>query len=309
MRPNTCEWERPFHGFQQPAYLDRRIAFGNSYTYVQGTGSRYPSFIGSYLPDEFGFSAEELLSSKIVQNFTGTANAGPNWAEFLTGCGVEEGETCPRSCEIQLWDFAFAGADVSSEFLPAHHDYTIPLVNQTQRYLKWAEPVIGRDMDKSKALVAVWIGINDVIDSAGFTNVSLPEFYDELISAVVEESVQPLYDAGYKNFLFMNMPPLDRAPEGLVRGSLGVNKTMIDWWDEALDEQRRSFAAANPSAKAMVYDANRFLNRVMDEPDSYGIENTESFCRSYDNPKVTEHPETYGCRPLDEYFWHDAAHM
>lgn len=42
-----------------------------------------------------------------------TANRGPNWIEWLTGCGVEEGLTDPQSCKIQLWDFAFGGADVS----------------------------------------------------------------------------------------------------------------------------------------------------------------------------------------------------
>ena len=227
----------------------------------------------------------------------------------MTGCGAEKGYTSPRSCDIQLWDFAFAGAGVSEEFLPIHHDFTIPLVNQTQRYLKWAEPVLGPDMDKSKALVAIWIGINDIIDSAEFTDVSLPEFYDKLISAFVEQSVQPLFDEGYKNFLFPTMPPLDRMPMTLLGKGLPINKTMVDWWDEALVRNTRSFSDANRSAKTMVYDANTFLNRVLDDPDAYGIKNTDSYCRAYDNPKVAIHPELYGCRPLDEYFWYNAGHV
>ena len=229
--------------------------------------------------------------------------------ELLTGCGAVEGETSPRSCDIQLWDFAFAGAAVSEEFLPRHHEYTIPLVNQTQRYLKWAEPVLGQDMDKSKALVAIWIGINDLIDSAEFTNVSFPEFYDELISAVIQQSVQPLFDEGYKAFMFPTLPPLDKMPNGLLGGSNPINRTMVDWWDDALVRNARSFSDMNPSAKTMVYDANTFLNRVLDEPDDFGIKDTKSFCRAYDNPKVADHPQRYGCRPLDEYFWYNAGHM
>jgi hypothetical protein len=50
-----------------------------------------------------------------VQNFTGTAEGGPNWIEYLTGCGVKPGLTSPLTCKRQLWDFAFAGADVSEE--------------------------------------------------------------------------------------------------------------------------------------------------------------------------------------------------
>lgn len=93
-----------------------RIAFGDSYTFVQGTNG-YPnySFIGDYLPGQFAVTPSELWSDHIVQNFTGTAEGGPNWVEYLTGCGLKPGLTDPRSCKTQLWDFAFAGADVSEE--------------------------------------------------------------------------------------------------------------------------------------------------------------------------------------------------
>lgn len=255
------------------------------------------------------FSREKLLSDNIVQNFTGTANGGPNWIERVTGCGVESGETSPRSCDVQLWDFAFGGAHVSGELLPQNHDYTTPLVNQTQQYLTWGEPVIGKDMDKSKALVAIWIGINDVIESADSEDVSFPEFYDSLVSAIVEQSAQPLYEVGFKNFLFLNLPPLDRAPDSLVVKQNLPNQTMIGWWNDALEKHSSAFSAANPVAKAMVYDANGFLNRVLDNPEDYGIKNTKSYCSSSDKPGALEHPALYGCRPLDEYFWHNSGHM
>ncbi len=228
---------------------------------------------------------------------------------MLTGCGVETGETSPRSCKTQLWDFAFAGADVSEEFLPLHHDFTIPLVNQTQQYLTWAEPVIGRDMDKSKVLVAIWIGINDVNDSADFGDEALQEFYGRLITAVINQSVGPLYDAGYKNFLFVNLPPLDRTPKNLREERPRPNKTMIGWWNEALKRHSRSLSSANPAVKTMVYDANRFLNEVLDNPDPYGIMDTTSFCPSYAEPEVLTDPGKYGCKPLDKYFWYNSGHM
>lgn len=44
-----------------------RIAFGDSYTYVQGTKGRQNStFIGDYF--NFSFTEQELLDNKIVQN-------------------------------------------------------------------------------------------------------------------------------------------------------------------------------------------------------------------------------------------------
>jgi hypothetical protein len=93
-----------------------RIAFGDSYTYVQGTnGYTDYSFIGDYLPGQFAVTPSELWSDKIIQNFNGTAEGGPNWIEYLTRCGLNPGLTSPATCERQLWDFAFAGADVSEQ--------------------------------------------------------------------------------------------------------------------------------------------------------------------------------------------------
>ncbi|KAI1270424.1 carbohydrate esterase family 16 protein [Xylariaceae sp. FL1019] len=298
---------RPHFNWDDTKYL---LAFGDSYTYVQGTaGTQNFSFIGNYLPGDFSFTRDTLLNDKIVQNFTSTANGGPNWVEFLTGCGIDPGKTSPRDCDVQLWDFAFGGADVSVEFLAQHHNFTTPLVNQTQQYLKWAEPVIGRKMDKSKALVAIWIGINDMNDSSKFRNVSFPDFYDEIISAVFEQSVIPLFESGYKSFLFMNLPPLDRTQDNAASLTPLPNKEMIDWWDKSLAHHSHAFAAKHPSAKTMVYDVNTFLNYVMDNPDEFGIADTTHFCPDYANIDVLYHPEAYNCLPLDKYFWYNSGHM
>ncbi|KAI0438592.1 hypothetical protein F4803DRAFT_569466 [Xylaria telfairii] len=264
--------QKPHFHWDSTKYL---IAFGDSYTFVQGTAG-YPnySFIGSYLPGQFSFSPDTLLSNKIVQNFTGTAEGGPNWT-----------------------------------YLRQHHDFTIPLVNQTQQYLTWAEPVIGKGMDKAKALVVFWIGINDINDSSKFTNVSFPAFYSRLIDTVFTQSVRPMYEAGYKSFLFINLPPLDRTAVNVVSDSPLPNKTMIGWWGDSLARHSNVFAEKTRGVTAMVYDANKFLNGVLDDSEAFGIKNTTSYCLDYADPDVLVRPELHGCLPLDEYFWYNSGHM
>jgi hypothetical protein len=95
------------------------IAFGDSYTYVQGTLGRTNY---TFIHDNFdiSFTPQELLSNRILQNQTSTAEGGPNWVEHLTGCGVEPGLHEPRKCDIQLWDFAY-GMYLSYHFRQNNH--------------------------------------------------------------------------------------------------------------------------------------------------------------------------------------------
>ena len=201
------------------------ITFGDSYTYVQGTnGHQNYSFIGDAF--SLGFDAVDLLSDRIVQNQTATAEGGPNWVEFITGCGLKPGLTNPRDCEKQLWDFAFAGADISTEYTPLHHNFTVSLVNQTKQFQQYANPVLSKFVKPAKTLVGFWIGINDIGDSDK-DDVDFPTFYNELVGTLFQ-SVETVYDLGYKDFLIMQLPPLDRTPPNLVRvGGPLPNKTMV----------------------------------------------------------------------------------
>lgn len=132
-------------------------AFGDSYTFVQGTdGLANFSFIGDAF--DFSFSSETLLSNEIVPRFT--SSDGSNWIEFLTGCLSGRPSDCsPR----QLWNFAFAGADIDGNLLPLHHIFTVPLVDQVKQWYTYAANVIPRPARET--LTAWWIGINDTGDS------------------------------------------------------------------------------------------------------------------------------------------------
>ncbi|KAI1867891.1 uncharacterized protein JN550_006698 [Neoarthrinium moseri] len=297
----------------EPAFVwnETKIAFGDSYSFIQGTAGLLGfTFIGSGRADQIAFTPEELLTNEILQSYTATAEGGPNWLEFLTGCGLENG-TLPSTCDVQLWDFACAGAAVSDEYLPRHADYVNPLVNQTQQYLTYAEPVIGVDMDKSKALVAIWIGINDVVDTVNSLSDSIgyKDFWSEIISAIFSQSVQPMYDAGYRDFLLLNLPPLDRTSANQKLVLSRPSTRAIRYWNEKLAGQADVFAQDNSGANMMVYDANMFLNGVMDDPEPYGITNTRDYCDAWDEPDVATDPAKYGCEPLDQYFWFNSAHL
>lgn len=290
------------------------ITFGDSYSFIQGTaGTVNKSFIGSY--SDFSFSASKLLNNQIVQDYTGTSAGGPNWVEHLTGCAVENGQYSPTSCSIQPWDFAWSGASVGEQFLPRHTSRTVPLVNQTQQYLTYADPVLRSaanvNLDKSKSLVAIWIGINDVFDSRTYkpTNISFKNFWAQEIQAVFQQSVAPLAKSGFNNFLFLTLPPLDRIQSNQGKASPYPTKSALGWWNSALASQANAFQKSNAGTKCMVYDANTFLNGVMDNPGNYNITNTTNYCPGWQQSDVLTNPGKYGCIPMNQYFWFNAVHM
>ncbi|KAI5361937.1 Putative GDSL lipase/esterase, SGNH hydrolase superfamily [Septoria linicola] len=299
----------------KPAILDWNhikhvIAFGDSYTYVQGThGRQNYSFIGDN--QNFAFTPQQLLSDRIVQNQTGTSAGGPNWLEYLTQCGLKPGLTSPRDCQTQLWDFAFAGADITEELLPLHHNFSVQLDKQVEQFKIYANPVLEKrpvKINKEKTVVAVWIGINDINDSAKMV-VDFAEFYDQLMKHLFT-AMKQVSSLGYKKFLFMNLPPLDRTPANLVRtGGALPSKTMVDQYNTALSKHASSFAKKHSGTWSGVFDVNSYLNTVLDSAEGYGIKNVTGYCAAYNQPDIDADPGKYGCLPLKEYFWYNSGHV
>ncbi|KAL2872379.1 SGNH/GDSL hydrolase family protein [Aspergillus lucknowensis] len=319
------------HGFDWHS-IRHLVAFGDSYTYVQGIHGRTNySFIGDQF--DYAFNARKLLTNKIVQSQTGTSAGGPNWLEYLAGCGVEEGLTSPLSCKKQLWDFAFAGADISAEHLPLHHNYTVSFVNQITQYTTFAHPVLATPnshgshaiLNPESTLVAIWIGINDINDSAagndgyGAAIPSFPAFYNTLMSTLFD-SVSTLHELGYRNYLFLNLPPLDRNPanQDELPENRSPNATQVGWFNSALERHASLFRSrhgdgdgdGDDATTVLLFDAHSVLSGVLDSPGAYGIVNTTDFCPGYDQPDIGTNYEAYGCpTALETYFWYNSGHI
>lgn len=96
---------------------------------------------------------------------------------------------------------------------PLHHNFTLSYENQI---LQWKDNVKDQVwLDEGKTLVTSWIGINDIGDSARYKfpvyNASnFHDLYAEMIRAQFA-SIQDVYAAGYRHFLFLNLPPLDKT--------------------------------------------------------------------------------------------------
>jgi len=121
-----------------------------------------------------------------------------------------------------------------------------------------------------------------------------------------------LYANNARNFLFINAPPLDRAPqcEGIDEAS-----AFIKDWNTRLLELNRNFTNANPDASTWTFDANQLLNKALDEPKTWpqssGLKNVTESCGVYaysQKPSMHDFEEECGVR-YDEYAWKDPLHI
>ncbi|ETW81017.1 hypothetical protein HETIRDRAFT_240452, partial [Heterobasidion irregulare TC 32-1] len=263
-------------------------AFGDSYSFVQGT-TGFPNF--SFIGDAFhpAFTSEQLLSNEIVPK--NTSSDGSNWLELLTGCGQGH----PSKCKQQLWDFAFAGADIDKDlhvWLPLHHNFTVDLVDQVNQWAQYASDVIPHKPNKS-TMTFWWIGINDTNDVAGQNACNFNAFWNSEMDSYFR-AVELAYTVGLRGtHLFVNVPPGERTPASLPNPTkAAIQKQRIAEYNAALDARVDQFAAAHPTSTVLKFDANAWFNKVLNNYKMFGFSNITSYCTCKD----------------PTFFWYNTGH-
>ncbi|KAH7923816.1 putative lysophospholipase [Leucogyrophana mollusca] len=259
--------------------------FGDSYSFVQGTeGYANYSFIGDAF--NLAFTPAQLLSDRIVPH--NTSSDGSNWVEFLTGCY----DGFPSFCSRQLWDFAFAGADISLALLPLHHNFSVQLVDQVKQYAAYASDVLPHP--SGETMTAWWIGINDTGDSLqNATITDFAEFWDAEMTAYFE-AVDMAYESGLRGpQLFINVPPEERSPAWVDDATWGpVLKEHITTFNAVLAGYVQKFSEAHPDTPVVAFDAHTWFNSILDDAEQYGFTNITGYCECTD----------------PSYFWYNTGH-
>ncbi|KDQ56113.1 carbohydrate esterase family 16 protein [Jaapia argillacea MUCL 33604] len=118
----------------------------------------------------------------------------------------------------------------------------------------------GPPLNPGKTLYVIWIGIND----CGRT------WEDDLeeIMEVVSDALHDLYvKAGARNFLLVDVPPMDRSPGGVDQQTELAGRCST--WNTLLRSQASSFADESKQASVVVFSAHRVLSDILDDPTEY----------------------------------------
>jgi phospholipase/lecithinase/hemolysin len=160
-------------------------------------------------------------------------------------------------------------------------------------------------------LFTIFIGINDIGNSYASHNVTLlPIIFNELSSLV-----DRLYTSGARNFLFLNVPPIDLSPLTKTAGptSQALEAAAIKDWNTRLSSLSTSLAKRHTDATCFIFDTHRVFKRIMEHPCAYpqtcAYRNTTGFCKAYENGTTTVDYFDAACGvSVDEYLWLNSLH-
>ncbi|KAK6983963.1 carbohydrate esterase family 16 protein [Favolaschia claudopus] len=199
-----------------------------------------------------------------------TATPGENWIDVAT--------TKSNHSLVLTFNFAFSGATVSRDIVPPYADFVRTLPDQIDELVAWDNGNTKRVWRSDDALFSIWIGIND-IDLSYASDVNHTALTDKLITRYFEQ-VEDLYNLGARNFLFINVPPLNRTPSllGQPASVRAKEAGIIAYYNAQLREGVRAFRQRKRhqkrrEVKTWEYDAYEAFTRVLDRPGEYGFNN------------------------------------
>ncbi|GJE89904.1 hypothetical protein PsYK624_060160 [Phanerochaete sordida] len=225
-----------------------------------------------YLPLALGgrhWRGQRSLRNIVVFGDSYSKSSGSTWVDYLLKQRRKTDKTA------RAHNFASPGATAEDD-----------LAAQTARFFtsfpkrKTNKPP---QLDPDSTTYLLFLGIND----CGATDA------DELAPAV-ERMVDALHDlyvrAAARNFVLVDVPPVDRSPQAVSSGCDGEIAERVRMWNDLLRAQAAEFAAGSAHASVILFSAYTTFADVLDDPEGFDLGEDD--------------PETEGGG-----FWEDDLHV
>ncbi|KAL9000873.1 MAG: hypothetical protein Q9169_000628 [Polycauliona sp. 2 TL-2023] len=229
-----------------------------------------------------------------------TSSNGPNYVDFLT--------TTYNQSFIQTFNFGYGGATIDPSLIGSPYGSIVQSFRQQvqEEFLPTYATNSGIDWTGSNSL------FTDVILSYGQRNSTL-NF--QLIKSY-ENLVHQLYAAGARNFLFMNVPPVDRSPGQLARDKASQQSMAgyIGEFNFRLILLVYNLAVHYPATTVWLFDTNWLFARLLDNGplafrETAGYANLTDYCAAYQHGTLALTSLDPSCGvSVNAYLWLNDLH-
>lgn len=120
---------------------------------------------------------------------------------------------------------------------------------------------------------------------------------------IMFQSQEQLVMAGARDFVYINVVPFDRAPQGTSSPNPKVTTgnttpdlgSRISQWNSLLPQYANNFLSQHSNISVAVYDLHTLFETVLNNPTKYGFKDATSGCHTSECIWVDEGPHsTYG---------------
>jgi phospholipase/lecithinase/hemolysin len=145
-------------------------------------------------------------------------------------------------------------------------------------------------------LFTFFIGINDILNTYGMNNATLVP----LIFAQYRALVDDVYNSGARNFLFLDVPPLQNSPlSQTTPDRISIETIALKDWATRLGELVDHMRFQYKDVMAQTFSTYGVFEKIFKDARSFkqtqGLKQLSGFCN--------------GCKiPAEEYFWKDSVH-
>lgn len=251
------------------------------------------TFGDSYTTNGWSGHGNPLASHKIE-----CTTAGPNWAISLTDLVGHS----------TLIDLAVSGAVSDSDIIKSQ---PVDFRGQTTAFLNYVARSRNVPWTSRNSIFTITFGTNDVNLSFKNAQGNGTSVYSKDLTSYFN-TVDKLYNAGARQFVFNNVVPFDRAQIGIDQGGklAAKLKDNINEFNSQLAAKAASYCSSKRDITCQVFDTHTTFANVMDNYAAYGFATPSGYCAAYANQRtcnvVSQDRSCLG--PISSYVWWNDLH-
>ncbi|OUM60162.1 carbohydrate esterase family 16 protein [Piromyces sp. E2] len=202
---------------------------------------------------------------------------------------------------MTLWNFSMKGSVIDSRMVP-RDIFKTSLLNQYELYIK---KMIKRgkfynSWNSNDTLFSLWIGCNDIrfIKRNYNNNKKIPRLtlIFNIIIQNMFNTIEKMYKTGAKNFLILNIPPLDKAPLN-DSGKYNYYKYDVMHFNTSFNIKAEILAKKYKDINIIVYNTREEYEYIMNNYKEFNLIDGHS---KWSANKTAN---------LKNYFWLDRSHI
>lgn len=229
----------------------------------------------SYTKTGWDYEGTLPSSSNPFGNTGSTSSNGQNWIQYLT--------TKHNSSLLLTYNFAIGGATVDNDIVSGSTDVKTQVQD---RFIPMFSNSSSGLWKPESTLFSFWVGINDVEKS--YLTKNSTETFPEIFSKY-GDLLDKLYGIGAQNFLFLNVPALERSPRvtqsSAAAERIPLMKAAVSLYNSQLQDLLSTIKKKYSDATFFHLDTYKYFNQVQSKPKSFietsGYRNTSTYCSAY----------------------------